>query len=243
MALSLLNAPLSFGGVARAPVASRATVQMQQASKELTDLAKGLNPVLGYYDPLGLGYSSFWEKGQDATVGWLRHAEIKHGRVAMFAFVGYIAQYNGLHFGFPLSLPESPSYAAGLTPPEQWDALPLLAKAQIFTFIGFLEFWSELGMETHYMKGGRPGDYPDFPKAGVIPVTPVKVFNLYDPFGFAGKRSEEQKAKGLLAEINNGRAAMIGIMAFLAEQKIPGSVPWGPHLKPYAGEVMAPFMS
>ena len=53
----------------------------------------------------------------------------------------------------------------------------------------------------------------------------AQVFNLYDPFGFAGKRSEEQKAKGLLAEINNGRAAMIGIMAFLAEQKIPGSVP------------------
>merc|ERR1719198_843785 len=105
MALSLLNAPLSFGGVARAPVASRATVQMQQASKELTDLAKELNPVLGYYDPLGLGYSSFWEKGQDATVGWLRHAEIKHGRVAMAAFVGYIAQYNGLHFGFPKGRP------------------------------------------------------------------------------------------------------------------------------------------
>ena len=93
----------------------------------------------GFWDPLGLSSANLWEAGDEATIGFLRHAEIKHGRVAMFAFVGYIAQYNGLHFGFPLSLPESPSYAAGLTPPEQWDALPLLAKAQIFTFIGFLE--------------------------------------------------------------------------------------------------------
>ena len=46
---------------------------------------------------------------------------------------------------------------------------------------------------------------------------------------------------GLLAEINNGRLAMIGIMGFCAEQKVPGSVPWGPHLKEYAGDFMQPF--
>ena len=36
---------------------------------------------------------------------------------------------------------------------------------------------------------------------------------------------------------------MLGIMGFLAEQKVPGSVPAlsGLGLKPYAGEVMAPF--
>ena len=36
---------------------------------------------------------------------------------------------------------------------------------------------------------------------------------------------------------------MLGIMAFVAEQKIPGSVPalGSLGLKPYAGEVMAPF--
>ena len=36
---------------------------------------------------------------------------------------------------------------------------------------------------------------------------------------------------------------MIGIMGFLAEQKVPGSVPalGDIGLKPYAGEVMAPF--
>ena len=62
------------------------------------------------------------------------------------------------------------------------------------------------------------------------------------PFGFSKNASPEKKAKGLLAEINNGRAAMIGIMGFLAEQKVPGSVPAiTGFVKPYAGEVMAPF--
>jgi hypothetical protein len=241
--LSMMNAPLAFAPAAvvpRAPVATHTSVNM--VAKELEDLANDLNPAIGYFDPLGLGTADFWSKGNDATVGWLRHAEIKHGRVAMFAFVGYIAQYNGLHFGFPLSLPESPSYAEGLTPPEQWDALPIESKFQILVFIGFLEFWGELGMDKHYMKGGKPGDYPEFPAKNVIPFTPLGVLNLYDPLNFSKNRSPEAKAKGLLAEINNGRLAMIGIIGFLAEQKVPGSVPYGPHLKAYAGEVMAPLM-
>lgn len=220
---------------------------MVAANDDLVKLAKQLNPVLGYYDPLGLGYSDFWGQGNDATVGFLRHAEIKHGRVAMAAFVGYIAQYNGLHFGFPMSLSGSdPQYAAGLSPPEQWDALPMIAKFQVIGFIGFLEFWGELGASydgsQHYMRGGKPGAYPPFPAKNVIPFTPAGVLNLYDPFGFSKNRSEEAKAKGLLVEVNNGRLAMLGILGFLAEQKVSGSVPALVGIvKPYAGEVMQPF--
>ena len=40
-------------------------------------------------------------------------------------------------------------------------------------------------------------------------------------------------------EINNGRLAMLGIMAFLAESKVPGSVPalGSLNIAPYSGEV------
>merc|ERR1719198_1623036 len=111
-ALALASGSLGFWSVSPRPTSTSVP-----APKELDDLAKSLNPVLGYYDPLGLGTADFWSQGNDATVGFLRHAEIKHGRVAMAAFVGYILQYNGLHWGFPLQLPETPAYAEGLSPP------------------------------------------------------------------------------------------------------------------------------
>ena len=45
-----------------------------------------------------------------------------------------------------------------------------------------------------------------------------------------------------MVEINNGRLAMIGIMGFLAEEKVPGAVPaLAGLIKPYAGQVMDPF--
>ena len=89
------------------------------------------------------------------------------------------------------------------------------------------------------MRGGKPGYFPTFSQ---LP-HPVPFNSLYDPFGFSKNASPEKKAKGLLIEINNGRLAMFGIMGFLAEAKVPGSVPglasFG--IKPYDGDVMAPF--
>jgi hypothetical protein len=190
------------------------------------------------WDPLGLADADFWSEGNDATWGFLRHAEIKHGRVAMFAFCGYCAQANGIHFPYFMGEPTS-----GVTPEEQWFNLPVEGRAQIIGLIGFLEFWGELeGPNPHYMRGGKPGVYPSFENfpQGFYPL-PKKI-SLYDPFGIAAKDSDEKKAKGLLAEINNGRLAMIGIMGFMAEAKVPGSVPALTGLiKPFAGDVMAPL--
>ena len=53
---------------------------------DLKELAEKLNPVIKFFDPLGLSESSLWGFPQERTIGWLRHSEIKHGRVAMAAF-------------------------------------------------------------------------------------------------------------------------------------------------------------
>jgi len=128
-------------------------------------------------------------------------------------------------------------------PPALWDAVSEDAKWQIFSLIAFLEFWSELSTpdHKHYMAGGKPGDFPDF-KSGSDGIPHPVPFSLYDPFKFSKNMSEEAKERRLLAEINNGRLAQLGIFGFLCEQTIPGSVPvLSGIVQPYSGEVMAPF--
>uniref|UniRef100_A0A7S2HKB4 Light harvesting protein n=1 Tax=Haptolina brevifila TaxID=156173 RepID=A0A7S2HKB4_9EUKA len=225
-------------------------------SNEISDaagleaLADKLNPIVGYWDPLNIGGS-----GSPETIGWFRHAEIKHGRVAMAAFVGYCVQANGIHFPWALQAPMGAINAGIPTitfgdisaaggPADQWDALPSAAKLQIIGAIGFLEMWGEASAalemdgQKHYVRGGKPGYYPTFKDKMPHPVP----FNLFDPFGLSSKASDEKKAKGLLAEINNGRLAMIGIIGLVSASKgliVPGIDSLG--ITPYAGEVMAPF--
>ena len=252
-----------------------------------------------------LGRLPIWQfsVGQDASIGFLRQAEIKHGRVAMAAFVGFIVQSNGIHWPWAQSLSGTTfgDISAAGGPADQWDALPTAAKVQILCVVGFLEIVSESKYileqddKKHYMSGGKPGAFPsikgvfphpvpfgkwmppnrhrarleDTPAAihsrrrtealsrlprlcfsGALshlcvcqPVVPcVLCADLYDPFGLSKNSSPEKKAKGLLTEINNGRLAMLGIMGFMAESKIPGSVPAiAGQIKPYSGEIMAPF--
>ena len=69
------------------------------------------------------------------------------------------------------------------------------------------------------------------------------MLNQVESVNFNAKKSDEWKAKKLQAEINNGRLAMIGLMAFLSEGAVPGAVPALKGLVPATGEVnvMAPF--
>jgi len=222
---------------------NHASVQLSETKADLDILASKLNPIVGYYDPLRLADGAFWGQSQEFTVGWLRQAEIKHGRVAMFAFVGYIAQ-SSFTWPWAMTLEGTPFPSTSLSPPEQWDALPYASKLQIILFVGFLEWYSELtpgeGTTTgnpHYTKGGQPGKFPSFDD---IPHSVP--FELYDPFRIATKMSDTKKQERLVMEINNGRLAMLGIIGFLSEQSISGSVPLlNGVVKHYDGDVMAPF--
>lgn len=244
--LSLVPSSLAFAPTIAVRTAPAASVNVRMDSiSDLKNLAVEANPVLGFWDPMNLIEYDQFQQGEAATVGFLRQAEIKHGRVAMAAFVGYCVQANGVYFPWKLTgdLSFSEVAAAG-SPPDQWDALPSASKLQILGFVGLLEIISEstyildLSGEKHYMRGGKPGY---FPKINTWCPHPVP-FEFWDPFGFTTKLTPEKKAKSLVAEVNNGRLAMLGIMGFMAESKVPGSVPaLGGLIKPYAGEVMAPF--
>merc|ERR1712110_797137 len=115
---------------------------------ELIELAESTPGPVQYWDPLKLSEKEFWGQSNDATVGFLRHAELKHGRVAMAAFVGFCLQSNDIVFPWKLTGDISFSdIAAAGGPPDQWDALPTAAKLQILGFIGILELWGELGAD------------------------------------------------------------------------------------------------
>merc|ERR1719245_1375110 len=224
---------------------SRADVRMETLD-DLKAMAVKQNPVVGYYDPLNLAEGEFWGQSNEATIGWLRHAEIKHGRVAMAGFVGYCLHENGIHWPWKLttSLPDYSSFE-GLSAPAVWDATPQAARLQIIVIIGFFEFWSEWSTSleadgmVHYMSGGKPGQFPAF---NTILPNPFWPLPLFDPFGFTSDLSEEEKATKRLREIQNGRLAMIGLFSLISEARVPGAVPaLAGLIKPYDGEVMGPF--
>jgi hypothetical protein len=59
------------------------------------------------------------------------------------SFPGYCTQ-SVFTWPWAMTLDGKPFPSVTLSPPEQWDALPCLAKVQILLFIGFLEWYSEL---------------------------------------------------------------------------------------------------
>ena len=138
--LVLALAALAPASAFVAPAAQSATVKVQETKADLEALAVELNPIVGFYDPLGLADAEFWDTTNEETIGFLRQAEIKHGRVAMAGFVGYCVQSN---WCWPWKLTGDIAFsdiAAAGGPSDQWDALPTNAKLQIIGFVGFLEW-------------------------------------------------------------------------------------------------------
>ena len=76
-----------------------------------------------------------------------------------------------------------------------WAAVPEAGKMQIFAVAGLIEIANEV-KKPHYMKAGMP---------------------TFD--------RSTRKGRGRMAELKNGRLAMIAVAAMFAETKVPGSVP------------------
>jgi len=224
-ALALLAGSAS----AFAPVAtpSTSTVARQMAA---IDEAFGVSIETGNKCP-PLGARILEDTSPDA-LKWFQNAEIKHGRIAMVATIGFMVQKSGVHF--PLYLgptgsnafhPESAdawllSSTSGVTfsdiataaPLDAITMVPAAGWLQIFFAAGLFE---AVAFQRQWNEEGRvPGDYG------------------YDPLGFTKREGgfDSEEIKSLrLKEIKNGRVAMMTIAAWVSNEAIPGALPvWHP---------------
>jgi len=155
----------------------------------------GVQEPVGYWDPLG-----FTADGSEAAFKRRRSVELKHGRVAMAAAIGYIVPE---YYKFPGYL--SPSLGLKFSDvPNGLAALskvPSLGWVQIIFFAGIIE--GAFGFDDY--KNGTPGDYG------------WKIITSEDP---------TEKSTKLSAEIANGRLAMMAIIGMFFQDGLTGSA-WG----------------
>ena len=217
----------SAAAFAPANVAPRTATAVEMSS---IDSAFGVSIETGNKcPPLG---AKILEDAQPSALKWFQNAEIKHGRIAMVATIGFMVQKSGVHF--PLYLgptgsnvfhPASDtawflSSTSGVTfsdlaaaaPLDAIQMVPVAGWVQIFFAAGLFE--SVAYYRQWVQESAIPGDYG------------------YDPLGFT-KREGGWDSKELtslrLKEIKNGRVAMMTIAAWVSNEMIPGALPvWHP---------------
>jgi hypothetical protein len=163
----------------------------------------GAQAPLGFFDPLGL-----LDDADQERFDRLRYVEIKHGRVCQLAFLGQIVTRNGIHLSGDIdysghAFDSFPNGIAALFGP---DAIPQAGFAQIFAFVGALE----LGVMKDIEGTGNEfvGDF----RNGAIDFG-------WDTF------DEETKLSKRAIELNNGRAAMMGILGLMVHEELATNLP------------------
>jgi hypothetical protein len=167
----------------------------QEASRVSTSLSAfeseiGAQKPLGFWDPLNMLNGVDQERFDR-----LRYVEIKHGRICMLAVLGHI------HTAFGARVPgnidtSGTSFASIKTGIAGLRDIPNAGLIQLFAFVGFLELF--------VMRDRGAGEYPGDLRNGM----------------FTWKASEEEQLLKRGIELNNGRAAMMGILALMVHEEI-----------------------
>jgi len=183
-------------------VSAFAPAKQSHSSSSLQAFEKtiGAQPPLGFFDPLGL-----LTDADEDRFNRLRYVEIKHGRISMLAVLGHIVTTGGVRLPGDIDL-EGTSFASIPTGIAGLSAVPTAGLLQIFLFVGFLEL---AVMKDIDGTGEFVGDFR----------------NGFIDFGWDTFSPEEQDRKRGI-ELNNGRAAMMGILGLMVHEMLPSHDPY-----------------
>ena len=191
----IIAATLAASAAAFAP----AKVAQTTTSLNAFEGELGVQAPLGFFDPLGL-----LDDADQERFDRLRYVELKHGRICQLAFLGQIVTRYGIH------LPGDIDYSGTSfdSIPNGWaaiNAIPGAGLTQIILFVGALE----LGvMKDVTGEAEFPGDF----RNGAL------------DFGW-DNFDEETKLSKRGIELNNGRAAMMGILGLMVHEQLGGVLP------------------
>jgi len=159
----------------------------------------GAQPPLGFFDPFGLLSGDVDQERFDR----LRYVEIKHGRICMLAFLGQVTTRAGLHLpgNIDYSGHAFDSYPNGVAALFGPNSIPTSGLVQMVAAIGVLEcaFMRDVPGTGNEFIGDFRNGYIDFG---------------WDTF------SEEEKLQKRAVELNNGRAAQLGILGLMVHELI-----------------------
>mmetsp|Transcript_27315 Transcript_27315/g.58002 ORF Transcript_27315/g.58002 Transcript_27315/m.58002 type:complete len:217 (+) Transcript_27315:72-722(+) len=171
----------------------------------VTDFSKelGVQPPLGFFDPLGL-----LTDGDEETFNDLREKEIKHGRVAMLAVTGYLTTAAGIRFPGAEDIPDGLASWQALL--DTKDGMNVLMQMGAFFVVAEI-----VNRDADWLdnKAEFVGDY----RNGAL------------DFGW-DNFSDEMKLKKRATELNNGRAAMMGIWGLVTHEVMGVSILPGGYL-------------
>jgi hypothetical protein len=195
-------ASLVAGAAAFAPAAEKAAPSSSTALGMAFENELGAQMPLGFYDPLGIVANADQEKFDR-----LRYVELKHGRICMLAVVGYLVQEAGWRLPGLISTSENLAFSDVPNGFAALTTIPTAGIGQIVAFIGFLEVagWKQA-------PGSFPGDFSASPF----------------PVGWIADYSEEEKLNKRAIELNNGRAAQMGILALMVHEQLGVNIIPGP---------------
>lgn len=158
----------------------------------------GAQKPLGFWDPLNFVYEQ-----DQGRFDRLRAVELKHGRVAMLAILGHITTTAGVRLPGNIDY-SGTSFASIKTGLAGLKDIPPAGLLQIFAFVGFLELNV---MKDVKGTGEFEGDFRNGFDIGYF------AWDNYSP---------EEKLKKRAIELNNGRAAQMGILGLMVHEKLSG---------------------